>query len=207
MRREYFREQAYAYSGAGLLCGGIVVALAAGRWASTLRRKHPQLLPVATQRDWEASWTPAARWTVGGLFVVLAATAVALSLPLGGKVAKKPGGQVAVAGGEATAAVKETADKTAVKDGTPKGSAAIPEKPATTEKSGPVPSNPIGPAAPPKVVALSEEEMARAWPCFRGRWRCRNLVRTPTCPRTGTARRARISSGSRPSRFRAIARR
>ena len=89
-REEYFRQQAFTLSGAGLLCGGIIVSLAAAKWAATLRRKHPQPLPVARQRDWEASWTPAARWTVGGLFVVLAATAVALSLPLRATVAEKP---------------------------------------------------------------------------------------------------------------------
>ena len=46
-RDEYFRQQAFTLSGAGLLCGGIVVSLAAAKWAATLRRKHPQLLPVA----------------------------------------------------------------------------------------------------------------------------------------------------------------
>ncbi len=140
MRDEYFREKAFTYSGAGLLCGGILITLAAGRWASVLRRKHPQLLPAATQRDWEASWTPAARWTVGGLFFILAATAVALSLPLRATVAQKTDSQVTAATGE--------------------------EKTATPAATG----APITPAAPAKVIPpLSEEEMARAWPCFRGR--------------------------------------
>ena len=75
------------------MCGGIIVALAAAQWAAALRRKHPQPQPVAAERDWEASWTPAARWTVAGLFVVLAATAAALSLPLraGGGEARRLG--------------------------------------------------------------------------------------------------------------------
>ncbi|MEI8372108.1 MAG: PQQ-binding-like beta-propeller repeat protein [Planctomycetota bacterium] len=117
-RDEYFRQQAFAISGAVLLCGGIIVTLAAAKWAATLRRRHPQPEPVATQRDWEANWTPAARWTVGGLFVVLAATAVGLIFPLHTRVEEKPVSQV---------------------------------------------------AAPAKVAAISEEELARAWPCFRGR--------------------------------------
>jgi len=96
MREEHFRQQAFEYSGAGLLCGGILISLAATKWALTLRRRHPQP-PVTVPRDWEASWTPAARWTVGGLFVVLAATAIALSVPLRATVAENPGGEVAVA--------------------------------------------------------------------------------------------------------------
>ena len=49
-RDEYFRQQAFALSGAGLLCGGIIVSLAAAKWAATLRRKHPQPQPVAAQQ-------------------------------------------------------------------------------------------------------------------------------------------------------------
>ncbi len=102
-RDEYFRQQAFTLSGAGLLCGGIIVSLVAGKWAATLRRKHPQPLPASTPQDWEASWTPAARWTVGGLFVVLAATATGLILPLSGRVAETSDGaamQVAAASEE-----------------------------------------------------------------------------------------------------------
>ena len=96
-REEHFRRQAFTLSGAGLLCGGIVVCLAAAKWAATLRRKPPEPQPAAAQPDWEASWTPAARWTVAGLFVVLAATAVALILPLHATVAENAVGEVAVA--------------------------------------------------------------------------------------------------------------
>lgn len=134
-RDEYFRHLAFVLSGAGLLCGGVIVSLAAGKWAATLRRRLPQPQPAAAQRDWEASWTPAARWTVAGLFVVLAATAAALSLPLPGTLAGKPDSQAAAADGGEKATVKEVEEKT----------------------------------APPKVVGVSEEELARAWPCFRGR--------------------------------------
>jgi len=117
-RSEYFRQRTFTLSGAALLCGGIIVSLAAAKWAATLRRKQPQPLPDATQRDWEATWTPAARWTVAGLFVVLAATAIGSIFPLRGTVLKKSDGQA---------------------------------------------------AAPAKAAGISEEELARAWPCFRGR--------------------------------------
>ena len=111
-RQEQFRQQAFALSGASLLCGGIMVTLAAARWAAVLRRKHPEPQPLATQRDWEASWTPAARWTVAGLFVVLAATAAGLILPLHGTAAGNPDAQVAAAAGGEKAADKESAEKT-----------------------------------------------------------------------------------------------
>ncbi len=140
-REEHFRQQAFTFSGAVLLCGGIIVSLAAARWAAALQRQHPQVLPGAAERDWEASWTPAARWTVGGLFVVLAATAAVLSLPLPGHpvlrvaVAEKPESPVIAAAGGEKDSGKETVEK----------------------------------PAPAKIPVISAEELARAWPCFRGR--------------------------------------
>jgi outer membrane protein assembly factor BamB len=78
---------------------------------------------------------------VAGLFVVLAATAAALSLPLPlrGTAAKKPDSQAA-----------------AVNLPSPSGRGAGGE-------------GGLQPSPPPKVAGLSEKEMARAWPCFRGR--------------------------------------
>ncbi|MGO9113669.1 MAG: PQQ-binding-like beta-propeller repeat protein [Thermoguttaceae bacterium] len=163
LREEHFRQQAFALSGAGLLCGGIIVSLAAARWAVTLRREHPQPRPLAALRDWEATWTPAARWTVTGLFVVLAATAVGLSLPLQAKVAEKPDGQVAAAAGGETVVGKEVAEKTA--PAPVKSTIAVPTAVAVPAV---VAAN-VSTAVPAKVAGLSQEELARAWPCFRGR--------------------------------------
>jgi outer membrane protein assembly factor BamB len=188
LREEHFRQKAFEYSGAGLLCGGIIICLAACKWAATLQRKHPQP-PVTAPSDWEASWTPAAKWTVGGLFVVLAATAVALSLPLRTSVAETSDGTMAAAvgGGEspekaatekATAAGKTTAvtksdgeNKTATTGkAAPIAKATTAEKTAATEKPATtaVAESPTT-ASPPKAVAISQEAMASAWPCFRGR--------------------------------------
>ena len=146
-REELFRQQAFTLSGAGLLCGGIIVSLAAAKWAATLRRRPPQPPPDAAQRDWEATWTPAARWTVAGLFVVLAATAVGLCLPLHATRAEKPDGQVAAAVSGETIPGMKAEEKTVP--------AAVPIKPAVS--------------VPAQVAGISEEELARAWPCFRGR--------------------------------------
>ncbi len=147
LRVEHFRQRAFALWGAGLLCGGIIISLAAARWAATLRRQCPQPKPAAAQRDWEASWTPAARWTVAGLFVVLAAVAVGLSLPLQATVAEKPDAQAVAGDLPSPSGRGEDHEKTA-------------QAPAPAKATV---------AAPVKVVALSEEELARAWPCFRGR--------------------------------------
>ena len=152
-REEYFRQQSCTLSGAGLLCGGIVVALAAAKWAATLRRRHPQPEPVAVQGDWEASWTPAARWTVARLFVILAATAATLSLPLRATVAENSEGRTAAAVGGEKAGLKAAEGKATPVEKT--ASAVVVVKatnPATTE-----------------VAGISAGELARAWPCFRGR--------------------------------------
>jgi outer membrane protein assembly factor BamB len=227
-RDEYFRQQAFTLSGAGLLCGGIIVSLVAVKWAVTLRRKHPQPLPASTPQDWEASWTPAARWTVGGLFVVLAATATGLILPLYGRVAETSDATArqVTAASEDKPATKEP-DKTATA-GKPTPSASAPAasglvKATATAPAGGMPAPPpekvvtkekvatserptrerppreesireerpprekiatnAKPAKPEKtpvavdaarptatkVAAFSQEELARAWPCFRGR--------------------------------------
>jgi outer membrane protein assembly factor BamB len=217
-RDEYFRQQAFTLSGGVLLCGGIIVALAAAKWAVTLQRKHPQVLPPAAQRDWEATWTPAARWTVSGLFVVLAATAAGLILPLHATLADKPDGQAVAAAGGEKATGKGSAEKTAEGKAAPTAksaptgtSATAPgpvkatttapreepaprdkpvarENPATTEKppkertpsreeaireetprEKPVIRQNPAPTVANQGAGVSAEELARAWPCFRGR--------------------------------------
>ena len=135
-RKEYLREKWFAFSGAALLCGGLIVFLVAARWAVVLGRKPP--LPQAAEPtgDWEARWTPAAIWTVGGLFVMLCAAGVGLAVPAW----KSP---------------KAAAEQAKPADAAQNVSMA---KPA----SG-------GGAAQAAVPQISAEELARAWPCFRGR--------------------------------------
>jgi outer membrane protein assembly factor BamB len=178
---ERFRQQAFAYSGAGLLCEGIIVALLAAKWAATLRRKHPQLQNATVQRDWEASWTPAARWTVGGLFLVLAATATALSLPLRASVKEKPAeASASTADGQkptdrtATTVAAPTATEGSAAKATPVVTSVANEKPtsvkpAPVEKSlpkenptvaaastNPLPAQGAGTPEPSKTIAATE---------------------------------------------------
>jgi len=181
-RDEWFRQKAFAYSGAGLLCGGIIVSLVAAKWAATLQRKHPEMLPTPTQTDWEASWTPAARWTVSGLFVVLAATAVGLILPLHATVGNGSDGRVAAATNGGKPSVTGPAASTPTTGKTPTTAlpanataaptvATTPRETAVAKASATPPA--VAPAKPPattdKVADRSDEDLARAWPCFRGR--------------------------------------
>ena len=177
-REDFFRMRALAYSGAALLFGGIVVSLAAAKWAATLRRQHPQPQATAAERDWEASWTPAARWTVGGLFGVFAVTAVTLSLPLRAALPEKPvqTSIVTASSVEVPNRVAETRASTTV----PKPVSPTPNatKPSASSVPVAVATNTVAPVKPPaaapaaaslNVPALTDAELARAWPCFRGR--------------------------------------
>ncbi len=170
-RQEQFRQQAFALSGASLLCGGIMVTLAAARWAAVLRRKHPEPQPLATQRDWEASWTPAARWTVAGLFVVLAATAAGLILPLHGTAAGNPDAQVAAAAGGEEAADKESAEKT-----TPAAAPATTGKPASTGKAATAPGLVKATTTAPSEVPAPRDPITKERPA---------TTEKPTRDRTG----------------------
>ena len=79
LRREYFRQRAFAHGGAGLLLASVVVFLLAAKTAATLRRRLPQPAAPSTPEDLENQWTPVARWAVAAVCVVLAGTAVMLS--------------------------------------------------------------------------------------------------------------------------------
>jgi outer membrane protein assembly factor BamB len=151
-RVEYFRQQAFTLSGAVLLCGGLIVTLAAAKWAATLRRKQPLPQPATAPGDWQARWTPAAQLTMVALFVVLIVAAAALSLPWQAKVSEPVSGP-AISAGEPT---HET--KTEVK-AVPAQTTAKPPKEVAASPS---------PIAENRPAAVSAEDMAHAWPCFRG---------------------------------------
>jgi len=139
-RQEYFRQRAFALNGALLLCGGVVVFLATTKWATTLRRRLPLPQPIAANQDWETRWLPVARWSVGGLFAGLAVSSLAVIF--------WPGGSW----------------QSSLENPAPGNTA------ATTNQN----AQPIGgtaakantAAAAAKVV--TEEELRRAWPYFRG---------------------------------------
>jgi len=80
LREEYFRRRRFAGRGAWILLGGIVVFLIAAKSAATLRRKLPTPQPQAIPHDTETPMTRVARWSVGGLAVVLLGTVLGLDL-------------------------------------------------------------------------------------------------------------------------------
>jgi outer membrane protein assembly factor BamB len=142
-RESYFRQQAFTLSGAVLLCGGLIVSLASAKWAAAMRRKQPKPQTAVTPGDWQSQWTPAAQWTVAGLFAVLAMAAAGLSLPLHA-TAPEPAGGAAVSPGKPSPFAKAAEEKTA-------------PAPAVATSVTVAPVAPISPA-----------ELSRAWPCFRG---------------------------------------
>ena len=101
-------------------------------------------------------------------------------------MAKGPDGQAAAATGAEKASVKESEEKPATRANptaaskpaspTPANEVPTPEKVATTKKPA-MPEKPataLVSAKPPttaadKITGISEAELARAWPCFRGR--------------------------------------
>jgi outer membrane protein assembly factor BamB len=149
VRQEYFRQRAFAASGGILLLGGLVVFLAAARVAATLRRKLPMPAAAATAQDIESQWTPLARWAVAGLGVVLLAIAGGLIAGFRGGVPISDEGPVASVEGSA-------ARLAAVQAGGP------------AQPAMPSPAAKIAPVAVVLPKAPTEDEIAKAWPRFRG---------------------------------------
>jgi outer membrane protein assembly factor BamB len=78
VRAEYFRQLAFAAVGASLLCGGLVVMLAAAKSAATLRRTLPAPQPLAAPVDLESRWKPQAIAAVAAVALALAGLDVAV---------------------------------------------------------------------------------------------------------------------------------
>jgi outer membrane protein assembly factor BamB len=153
-RQEYFRQKWFATGGAALLCGGIIVFLAAARWAAVLGRRLPPLpQEAASSGDWQTGWTPAARWTVAGLFVILCVAGIGFAVPAWKASRESEEQQSARGKFVATSSANPTSSAATPQ---PTGAVPSPDKPKASSS----------PAPPPP---LSAEELARAWPSFRGR--------------------------------------
>jgi len=80
LRQSYFRQRRFAAAGAWLLLGGVAVAVVAMKSALTRRRRLPmpevQLAPI----DTDSQVARIARWSVAALALVLAGSAMALSM-------------------------------------------------------------------------------------------------------------------------------
>jgi outer membrane protein assembly factor BamB len=76
LRREYFAQRRFAERGAWLLLAGMIVALAAGRWAATLKRPLPTPSGEAAGVDMDERIARIGRWAVAVLTTVIIAGAV-----------------------------------------------------------------------------------------------------------------------------------
>lgn len=164
LRRRHFRHRRFAAFGAVLLLGGAAATLAAGKWASVLRRRLPRPGPQTGPVDAETGAMELARVGVAALAGVLVGAAAIAGLafpslmPTEDEIAaralppapdegtpsrppeEKPGP------GEAASGSKEKPDETAV--------AHIPAAP--------------DPAADRDPAFAPDEERAKYWPRFRG---------------------------------------
>ncbi len=145
LRREFFRQRAFARSGAVLAIVSLAVMLFAWRVAVNARRRPPAPEALDAAVDREAMWTGRARWAVGGVCGVLIMAALYLIINAG----------LSGAGGRYSLA-------DFVRAGT---KAPSPEANQALRR----PSNGIGEKrdardeTPPK-----DAEVAKAWPRFRG---------------------------------------
>ena len=80
LRREYFRQRAFAHAGAALLIGAVAVFLAAAKTAVTLRRRLPAPGLQQASADREAAWTQVARWAVAATCLIMIGVAITLAV-------------------------------------------------------------------------------------------------------------------------------
>jgi outer membrane protein assembly factor BamB len=152
LRREYFRQRAFTVAGAVLLLGGVAIFLISIKTAAALRRELPHPQPIATPPDVESQWTRIGRWAVAGVALALAALAIVLSfnmrLDIPSPTPHLPTNLRSVPG-----------------EGRGEGISASSNSPSIDVGSGPKSSamSSLAPEASP-----SDEEIARAWPSFRG---------------------------------------
>lgn len=159
LRREYFRQKAFAHVGATLLLVSFVIFVLAGKAAVTLHRRLPNPQPLMTLEDAEAKWTGVALWSVGGLLAVLIVAVLALrftsrsALPdeetLNAMLAEAKGGA------PTAVAVNDRPDEKM-----------HPEAPG--KKRGTIADTPQPIAGHPATPPPSDEEIAKNWPRFRG---------------------------------------
>lgn len=143
LREAYFRQRRFAAAGAWLLLGCVVVSLVAMKWAVTLNRKLPMPQSQIAPADTDSQLAGIARWSVAGLALVFAGSAMALSMGFRSQLPASPEPAVAKA---------------------PKA------PPSADGKTGAKPEAIAQAASPaPEPVASATAGKARGvWPRFRG---------------------------------------
>jgi outer membrane protein assembly factor BamB len=143
LRKEYFRQRAFTKVGGALLLVFVLILTFAAKTAVTLRRKLPKPQAPAAGADFEAQWTRIARWALVGLTGLLIVVGVDLRLTLHSELPPD----------------ETDSEATSLSSNPP---IAIPN-PSTSPLSSPllIPGN-------DREEGIPEEEMAKAWPRFRG---------------------------------------
>ena len=195
LREEYFRQRAFSAAGAGLLLGGVAIALLAARAAATLRRKLPQPTPQTAPHDPEIAIARWARWAVAVLAVILIGGAAGWGLASRSTLPSDEAELAALLESPTpeTARKARPADKPASKRAVKPATAGKTEKPAKEFERPPResakfiseserPTRPISESERPgrkserprpdpgttTQAAPTDEEIASSWPRFRG---------------------------------------
>ncbi len=144
LREEYFRQREFTEFGTWLLLGGAVVFFVAAKTASTLQQKPPMPQPQAVPLDHDARLGRNGRWAVGGLGLILGAAMLVLAASCQTELSENalPKTDTASAGAPSAAAA-------------PIAASDRPEQPAKQPAAGP-------------ADYPTDEEIAKAWPRFRG---------------------------------------
>lgn len=193
LRQEFFRQRLFSAIGAGLLLGGLAVAAIAARTAATLRRKLPQPQPLAAHADPDIPTSYLGRCAVAVLALIVLGAAGGLAFSSQTKLPKDEKELAALLAAKTTEPASKPrpaakpAAKTAVKTEAPAKTESPPKKetPAKTrdvitespnkELERPVPvkkpkpklESPESPS-PAAGTPPTDEEIAKAWPSFRG---------------------------------------
>jgi outer membrane protein assembly factor BamB len=171
LRREYFRQRAFAGVGCVILIVATVAFLLSLKVAATLRRRLPTPAAASTPEDTEDRWTSIARWAVVGVCLLLVAVAVVLSVTIRSELYKDQKSLADVL--QLGVLSSEAADSQAA----PTGAAASAPSPAAASPVVAVPAGTAAPAAATSGVTAaatasetppSNEEAHKMWPRFRG---------------------------------------
>jgi outer membrane protein assembly factor BamB len=158
LRREYFRQKVFTRAGAILLLGGMIVFVGAAIAAATLHRRVPMPGIYAPPEDLDTRAARATAWSIGGLAGALLAVAFALVLLARPDLPKTdddlPVAQPLVAQ-PPSAGTTQTTPEAGHATTTPEGGRAT-----TTPEAGRAATAAYDPPSP--------EEVANAWPRFRG---------------------------------------
>lgn len=146
LRQQHFRHRRFAAFGAVLLLGGVAVTLAAGKWASALRRRLPHPGPQSGPHDAETGVMEVARVAVAALAGLLIGAAVIAGLAFPTLVTEDQAAAVAL-----PASAPADGNR-----GTANGQQPEPKTPT------PKPAHHFNPEETPA------ETRARSWPRFRG---------------------------------------